>query len=427
MRFGRPKVLALAGALAIAVAGCGNAPPSAFSSRGATPGVTPTSVKVGGLAAVTGPLGNQYAPAFEGAQAYFDMVNAAGGVHGRRIDLIAKLDDQTDPATDVSQARALVQGQKVFAVVPVASPVFSAGAYLAGQHVPTFGYNINPAQWEAGPTMFGQDGSFIDPTALDVAGPFLANKLGKHRVAVLSYAIPQSAQCAAGQAASFKQFGFDVALVDSSLPLGAFDLSADVARIAAARVGLVVMCMDPTGNAAVSKALARAGLNHVVQYWLNGYDQASLASYGPAYEGAYLSPGYVPYQEVASSPGLSQYLSQLKRYFPHSQVSEASVAGWVSAAMFVKGLDLAGRNLTRAKLVSAVNSLTSFTANGIEPPVNWRQDHTGPGTYNCSAWVQVRHGVFVPVFHQPFVCIRNDASSLAQLANQPGATSAAQH
>ncbi len=364
---------------------------------------------------MTGPLGNQYSPAFAGAKAYFDMVNAAGGVHGRQIEMVAELDDQTDPATDVSQARALVQSYKVFAVVPVASPVFSAGSYLAAQGMPTFGYNINPAQWEAGPSMFGQDGSYLDPSGLDVAGPFLAKQLRISTVAVLSYAIPQSAQCAAGQAASFRRFGFDVALVDSSLPIGVFDVSADIARIAAAHVGLVVMCMDPTGDQAVSSALHRAGLTSVAQYWLDGYDQSSLASFRSQYEGVYLSPSYVPFQEALASPGLRQYLSQVSG----AQVGEASLAGWISAAMFVRGLKLAGRDLTRAKLVAAVNSLTSFTADGIEPPVNWHEDHTGPGTYNCSAWVQVRKGAFVPVFHQPFVCIRNDASTLAQLANQP--------
>jgi ABC-type branched-subunit amino acid transport system substrate-binding protein len=412
----RSSYLAWVAALAVVAASCGNAPPSGFSSGEAAPGVTATTIEVGGLAAVTGPLGNQYSPAFTGAKAYFDVVNAAGGVQGRRIKMVAELDDQTDPATDISQARALVQSYSVFAVVPVASPVFSAGSYLAAQGVPTFGYNINPDQWEAGPSMFGQDGSYLDPSGLDVAGPFLAKQLRTSTVAVLSYAIPQSAQCAAGQAASFKRFGFDVALVDSSLPIGVFDVSADIARIAAAHVGLVVMCMDPTGDQAVSSALHRAGLTGVAQYWLDGYDQSSLTSFRSEYEGVYLSPGYVPFQEASASPGLREYLAHV----PGAQVGEVSLAGWISAAMFVQGLKLAGRDLTRARLVAAVNSLTHFTADGIEPPVNWHEDHTGPGTYNCSAWVQVRNGAFVPVFHQPFVCIRNDASTLAQLTNQPG-------
>ncbi len=411
--------------LVLAAAACGNAPPSAFSAV-AAPGVTATSIDVGGIAAVTGPLGDQYSPALDGARAYFKMVNAAGGVEGRKIHVTADLDDQTDPATDIAQARALVQADNVFAVVPVSSPEFSAGPYLAAQGVPTFGYDINPiAQWK-GPTMFGQNGSYLDPSGIDVSGPFLAKHLGAQRIAVLSYSVPASAECAAGQAASFRRFGFDVAVVDSSLPIGVFDLSADISRIAAARVSLVVMCMDPTGNAAVSAALARAGLGSVSQYWLNGYDQSSLASYRSQYSGVYLSPGYVPFEEASASPGLQLYLAQMRRYFPQVPASEASLAGWISAAMFVKGLQVAGPVLTRARLAAAVNSLTNFSADGIEPPVDWQTDHTGTGVYNCNAWVRAHlttggGASFVPVFHQPYVCIRNDASTLSQLANQPGA------
>ncbi|HZD65987.1 MAG TPA: ABC transporter substrate-binding protein, partial [Acidimicrobiales bacterium] len=129
MRWGWARAAAVGLALSVVAASCGNAPPGQFAgSQGSAPGVTPTSIRVGGLASVTGPLGGQFGAAFDGAQAYFDMVNAAGGVDGRKIQMAARLDDQTDPSTDVSQARALLERYHVFAVVPVASPVFSAGS-----------------------------------------------------------------------------------------------------------------------------------------------------------------------------------------------------------------------------------------------------------------------------------------------------------
>ncbi|MGH9071329.1 MAG: ABC transporter substrate-binding protein [Acidimicrobiales bacterium] len=407
--------------LLTALAGCGNAPPGRYSAAGATAGVTPSAVEVGGLAAVTGPLGSKYSPVFAGAQVYFDMVNAAGGVHGRRIRLIATLDDQTDPSTDVAQARSLVEHYKVFAVVPVATPSFQGGSYLAQQQVPTFGYDIN-TQWYPAPTMFGQDGSYQDPSAVDVSGPFLAKELGLRRVAILSYSIAQSAQCARGQAKSFRQFGFKVVLVDDSIPIGVTDalLVGDVSRIASGRAQLIVMCMDAPGNTRVSESLKRAGLNHVAQYWLSGYDQASLEAFKSQYEGVYLTTSFVPFQEASVSPGLRTYLAQMRRRGYGQDIGEVSLAGWISAAMFTEGLRRAGRNLTRQRLVAAVNSLTAFTSDDIEPVVNWRIDHTGPGPFNCSAWLQVRGGRFVPVFHQPFVCIPTSARSGDQLVNRNG-------
>ncbi|MBV8385608.1 MAG: ABC transporter substrate-binding protein, partial [Acidimicrobiia bacterium] len=147
--------------MAIAGVACGNASSgNGGGGSGQTTGVSATEIDVGGMAAITGPLGDQYAPIFDGVQAYFDMVNEQGGVNGRKIKLTAKLDDATDPTRDASQARALVEQHHVFAVIPVAAPVFAGGKYLGDHNIPTFGWHINP-EWSPGPSMFGQDGSFI--------------------------------------------------------------------------------------------------------------------------------------------------------------------------------------------------------------------------------------------------------------------------
>lgn len=405
--------------VSMVAAACGNAPAGRFSAGADSTGVTSREILVGGMAAVSGPLGNQYSPAFAGAQAYFDMVNAAGGVHGRRIRTVAQLDDSTDPSADVASARALVERYGVFAVVPVATPVFAGAGYLAGQGVPTFGYNINPDDWKGRSTLFGQDGSYLDPTGIDVAGPYLAHQLGLQRIAVLSYAVTQSAQCAVGQTRSFRKLGFDVTVVDSSLPIGVADVSADVARIQTSGAQLVVLCMDPSGDAMVSSGLARAGLTQVAQYWIDGYDDASLAQFAAAYEGAYLTTDFVPFEEAGRSHGLQEFLAQMRRRFPQVQIGVVSLAGWISAAMLVEGLQRAGRHPTRQKLVAAVNSLRAFSAGGIETPVDWRVDHTSRGALNCEAYLQARQGHFVPLYGQPFVCIRNDAATPAQLVPSP--------
>src|SRR6266850_830446 len=104
------QVLAAAAAMTVLAGACGNAGSGGGgAASGQTDGLSGNEIRVGGLAAVTGPLGNQYAPIFDGAQAYFDMVNEQGGVAGRKIKLVAKLDDATDPARNASQARALVE------------------------------------------------------------------------------------------------------------------------------------------------------------------------------------------------------------------------------------------------------------------------------------------------------------------------------
>src|SRR3954447_16538950 len=118
-------------ALLMVIAACGNSKESGSgnaatgSGTGHGPGVSDTEIKVGGLASVNNPLGGSYGDAFDGAQAYFDKVNAEGGVFNRKINLAAKRDDGGQASRNVSQARALVEEDNVFAVVPLAALAFS--------------------------------------------------------------------------------------------------------------------------------------------------------------------------------------------------------------------------------------------------------------------------------------------------------------
>ena len=98
---------ALVGALALSL-------PWALAGGASTPGVTPTSILLGGTAPLTGPE-TAYAPVARGAQAYFGYVNAHGGVFKRKITYKV-LDDAYDPSRTVQATRELVQQDGVFAI-----------------------------------------------------------------------------------------------------------------------------------------------------------------------------------------------------------------------------------------------------------------------------------------------------------------------
>jgi len=67
----------------------------------------------------------------------------------------------------------------------------------------------------------------------------------------------------------------------------------------------------------------------------------------------------------------------------------------------VTGLESVGRDLTRSRLVAAINHISSFTADQILAPVDWTNAHVSSGPLNCNAWVQVRGSQFVPVYGTP--------------------------
>jgi ABC-type branched-subunit amino acid transport system substrate-binding protein len=394
--------LALAGTV---LSACGNASTS-VSTSGNTEGVYPHRIVVGGLSSITGPLPADFAPAIAGAQAYFDWVNAHGGVNGRRIDLAYRLDDQSDPSVDATQARTLVEQDHVFAVVPVATPSFSGGPFLSQHDVPTFGLNVNPNSDWAGPSMYGNTGSYTAFSSAQLQAAYLAEQHHVRAAALIAYNISQSSEGCQGVANAFRQYGIRIAFEDLAVPVPAFDLNADVTRMKSAGVDMVTSCLDLTGDILLSHTMQQDGMTGVTQYWFDGYDDAALKAYAPAMQGVYFMLQHVPFEVTqlypGRYPGMDRFEAALKRYAPANPPSEAALAGWTSADLFVTGLRAIGRDVTRTRLVAAINKLTLYTAHGLVAPIDWLSDHTGVSTiYNCSVFVQVRGHRFVPVFGTP--------------------------
>jgi ABC-type branched-subunit amino acid transport system substrate-binding protein len=416
----------------VAVLGVGVAGLAPAAAQTGAPGVTGNTINVGGMAAIENFVGQPYASGFDGVQAYFNYINAKGGVYGKKFKLVAKLDEQDSPSQDLIQARSLVEEKKVFAVLPVVVDNFTAGSYLASHGVPTFGWNIN-SQWASGyptpgsanpagcstrgvgtpctgsgaPNLFGEKGSFLCFDCPQEAPSYIAQQIGAKNVAILAYTVPQSASCALGMAAGFKKYGLNIVRDDHALAAGFSDLGSDIDAMKAGKVQFVGTCMDIAGNVRAAQALKRAGLTSVKFYAPQGYDPGTLSKYGSAINGFYFGIDFVPFQSIKQSPGMKLWAAQMNKL--GKPLNEQALAGWINADMLYQGIKAAGPNFTQASVIQAVNRFNGYTANGIIYPINWAVDH-GPGAESCTAYVAVINAKFVPQFGkpgQPWVCSQN--------------------
>jgi len=394
------KSLVVLAAVAVLLGACGNAKVT-VSHSGNTQGVSSSRIVVGGVASLTGPIAAAFAPIFDGVKAYLDMVNAKGGVDGRRIDFAYQLDDGSNPSQDTDQVRTLVGQDHVFAVLGVGTPTFAGASYLAANNVPTFGYTVS-TQWTAGPSLFGSEGSYIAFTRPGPEPAYLAEQIHATAVGILAYNVSGSSQGCEGVDYQMKRFHIPVVYEDTSIAAPPVDLTADVNRMKAAGVDLVASCMDLSGNILLSRTMHQDGMGSVAQYWLNGYDESAIKSYAALMQGVYFLIGHVPFEspglDPGKYPGMDLYLAEMAKYFPRELPGEASLAGWVDADMFVTGLRLAGHDVTRSRVVDALNSLTGFTADGIVAPIDWLQEHRSLGPVDCNVYVRALGGHFVPLF-----------------------------
>ena len=105
----RALALGVVCAVAAAVAGCGS------SSSSSAPGVTATSVTFGSHQPLTGPAAPGYSEIAPASKAFFDYLNAQGGINGRKINLVYK-DDAYNPAQTVNVVHQLVLQENVFGI-----------------------------------------------------------------------------------------------------------------------------------------------------------------------------------------------------------------------------------------------------------------------------------------------------------------------
>ncbi|MGW1419939.1 ABC transporter substrate-binding protein [Bradyrhizobium manausense] len=135
-------MLSLLGIVGISLAGT----PASAQKKYDT-GVTDFEIKIGNTIPYSGP-GSAFAVIGKSEAAYFNKINAEGGVNGRKINFIS-IDDSASPPKTVEQARKLVEGEEVFLLF---SPLGSASnsaihKYMNAKKVPQLFLVSGSTKW----------------------------------------------------------------------------------------------------------------------------------------------------------------------------------------------------------------------------------------------------------------------------------------
>ena len=164
---------------------------SAGAATSSAPGVTANSITVGTISTQTGPIASNFASLIYGERAYFDWVNATGGINGRKIDYKYPLDDAGSGTTFNQLASTLINQDHVFAITGVATASFAPN-YFTEAKIPTYGYNVT-GNWAGPPNLFAAGGSVLFYGAEGPEMTYVAKKIHATSVGLLAYGIASSA------------------------------------------------------------------------------------------------------------------------------------------------------------------------------------------------------------------------------------------
>ena len=392
--------IALTGTMLGAAAGMVSAGSAGAAATSTAPGVTSNSITVGTISTQTGTLAANFSSLIYGERAYFDYINAQGGVNGRKINYQYALDDGGNPTTFNQLANTLINQDHVFAVTGVGTAFFSPNLFVESG-IPTYGYNVT-GNWQGPSNLFAAGGSvqYYPAGAPEVA--YVARKTEKSpSIAFVAYGVAASAAACQSEQNALTAAGYKVSYSDLKINYPGSTVATDVQRMKQAGSNMVVSCMDVQGNVTMASAIKQYGLN-MTQLWFSGNDQSTLNTNQSLMQGVYFSIFHVPFSASQSLyPGLKLYLTEMKKYEPAYAQDEIALQGWESAALFVQGVKMAGNNLTQANVIKEDNTLTAFTAGGLQTPVNWvSAGHTGHAPPYCLAYIQVSGDKYEPALNK---------------------------
>ncbi len=346
-------------------------------------GASDTEIKIGNLNPYSGPA-SAYGTVGKAMQAYFDKLNASGGVNGRKINFIS-LDDAYNPAKSVEQTRKLVEQDEVLLMFAAlgSSHNVAVQRYLNAKKIPQLFVNT-------GATRFG------DPKAFPWTMGWQPTYQAEGRL-YARHILQTKPNAKIGVLMQNDDFGKDYykglvdglgdkakTLITQHLTYEVSDPTIDSQLVSLKGAGCDVFVSITTPKFAAQAIRKAADIGWKPTQYLVSVSQSMSSVLKPAgfdnavgvISSTYLLSPSDP--AAAGNKDVAEYLATLKQYYPNGDPDDTlNSIGYGVAATMVQVLKQAGDNLTRANIMKEAANL-NFTPPMLYPGVDVK---TGPDDF----------------------------------------------
>ena len=355
----------------------------AFAQKKYDTGATDKEIKIGGISPYSGPA-SAYGAIGKAIGAYFDKVNAEGGINGRKLNWIS-LDDGYNPAKTVEQARRLVEEDEVmFVFNTLGTPPNSAiHKYMNAKKVPQLFVATGATKWgdpKNFPWTMGWQPNYQSESKVFVA--HLLETKPNAKVAILY----QNDDYGKDYVKGFEDgLGDKVkTMIVSKLSYEVTDPTVDSQLLSLKASGADTFFNVTTPKFAAMVIKKNAELGWKPLHYLNSVSASVGAVMVPAgpengvgiFTANYLKDPTDP--QFQKGKEWDDWLAWMKKYLPNGDLKDANnVYGYTAAQGLVQVLKQAGDNLTRENIMKQAASL-DMNLPMLLPGVNVK---TGPDDF----------------------------------------------
>jgi branched-chain amino acid transport system substrate-binding protein len=355
---------------AIAFASAG----SALAQKKYDTGATDSEIKIGNIMPYSGPA-SAYGVIGKTEAAYFDMVNAEGGINGRKINFIT-YDDGYSPPKAVEQARKLVESDEVLLIFdPLGTPSNSAiQKYMNAKKVPQLFVATGATKWNDPkdfPWTMGWQPSYQSEAR--IYAKYLMKEKPNAKIAVLY----QNDDFGKDYLKGLKDgLGAKSSMITAEEGYETSEPTIDnhIVKLKASGADVFISVTTPKFAAQAIKKLAE--MNWTPLHIVSNVSASVGSVIKPAgFENSQgiLSAAYAKDgadRQWDTDPGMKKFLAFLAKYDPDANRLDGSVVfGYGVAQTLVQVLKQCGDNLTHENIMKQAASLKSFTPDTLLPGV----------------------------------------------------------
>jgi branched-chain amino acid transport system substrate-binding protein len=338
-------------------------------------GASDTEIKIGNVEAYSGPA-SAYGVIGKTEDAYFKMINDAGGINGRKINFIS-YDDGYSPPKTVEQVRKLIESDEVLLIFnALGTPTQNAvQKYHNSKKVPQLFLATGASKWND-PKDFPWTMGFQPSYRVEarIFAKYILKTMPNAKVAVFFANDDFGKDYVAGLKDIFGDKASSIVIAEESYETTEPSIDSHIVKLKATGADVFVNISTPKFAAQAIKKMAE--LEWKPMHVMTDVSISIGAVMKPAglenSEGV-LSATYIKDasdSRWANDPGMKKFMAFIDKYMPGANISDANlVYGYAAAQTMVQVLQQCGDNLTRENVMKQAASLRDFAADTLLPGV----------------------------------------------------------
>ena len=338
-------------------------------------GASDTEIKIGNVEAYSGPA-SAYGVIGKTEEAYFKMINDAGGINGRKINFIS-YDDGYSPPKTVEQVRKLIESDEVLLIFnALGTPTQNAvQKYHNSKKVPQLFLATGASKWND-PKDFPWTMGFQPSYRVEarIFAKYILKTMPNAKVAVFYANDDFGKDYVAGLKDIFGDKTSSILIAEESYETTEPSIDSHIVKLKGTGADVFVNISTPKFAAQAIKKMAE--LEWKPMHVMTDVSISIGAVMKPAglenSEGI-LSATYIKDasdSRWASDPGMKKFMVFIDQYLPGANISDANlVYGYAAAQTMVQVLQQCGDNLTRENVMKQAASLRDFVPDTLLPGV----------------------------------------------------------